>query len=561
MKFISHSRKRVGMHTVTDKKTEKALQAFELLSKIKAFSELGRQKHKNFKAFKHSKIHELEQYYQKIEILIQSIEKYPDFITAMGHYISHFQWIEKTLQDIHNQNHHTDFRVLDIHEIFEIKHFLYFYQKCINYLKSKNIIQIIPFRDFTDLFNFLDFDKQNIPAFHLNPGYSSELFQVFQTTQSYKHQIDEERNRLKQLLIQEYHLYDFFGKLTISRMNTEVLEKLSQCPYLSIENENFANVTFELKKNEKILQLEQLIAGQKDKLEEEEKNARQQITQKIALEACELMSAFNEIADFDLMLAKAIFSRNNSCCIPVISDNKLLKLKKLNHLILKDELKQLNLDYQPVDVCFNEKVVILTGANMAGKTSIIKSIGQAFILCSLGIPIPAEKAEMFLPDFIFFSGPINQEHQADLSSFAIEVVELQKLLEKKGWGLILMDEFARGTNPEEGTALSQAVIQYFSEHQKGNYICATHFNPPRDVNNTEHFRLIGISKDDFETLKNKDQTYLKNNLSEIHRYFNYQMIPVDVNSEVPKSAFMIADLLGLDPDILHYAQSYLKNEN
>ncbi len=549
------------MNAILDKKSEKALQTFELLSKIKAFSELGRNKHKNFKAFKSSKIVELNQYYQKINLIMQSFNKHPDFITSMGHYISHFQWIEKTIQSIVSQTNTEEIIPLDIHEIFEIKHFIYFYQKCIHFLKAKNIIQIIPFRDFSELFAFLDFDKQNIPAFYLNPAYTSELYQVFDKIQRFKQQIEEEKSSLKKSLIQEYHLYDFFGKITISRMNTELLERMTQCPYLSIENENFANVTFELKKNETILSLEQQISDLNHIQQDEEKKARLKITQSIALESKELLSAFHEIGDFDLMLAKAIFAKNYHCCIPVLSDRKEINLKSLKHLILKDELNALNLDYQPVDVFFKKSTVILTGANMAGKTSIIKSIGQAFILCSLGIPIPAEEAEMFIPDFIFFSGPLNQEHQADLSSFAIEVVELQNLIEKKGWGLILMDEFARGTNPEEGTALSRAVIRYFSEHQKGNYICATHFNPPKDVKNTEHFRLIGISNEDFETLKNKDKSYLKNNLSEVHQYFNYQMIPVDINSEVPKSAFMIAELLGLEQNIINYAQSYLKDED
>ncbi len=547
------------MDTIIDMQTRKALQLSHIFAKIKPFSELGIRLHKNFKPFKKAAAQDLVAYYGKVSQLIRAIDKYPDLIPTLGSCLHYFQWIQKSIEDS-AQSLHNNQNALEIHEIFEIKHFIYYYQKTVLYLKNRNLIDLIPLYDFSDLFSFLDREHQNTPSFYLSPSYSPDLEAVFTEIIRLKQQIEAEYGTLKKELIQELELYEFNDKLTISRLKTELIQKLNECSLLTIDYENFANITYVLKKSEIILKAEQNIADLNESLFAEEKKVRQMISKEIGSRSKELSSAFNHIAELDLILAKAIFAINHQCVIPIISDERVIHCHQLVNLVLKDELTELNLSYQPVEVRFDQNVIVLTGANMAGKTSVLKSIGQAFALLLQGIPIPAKEAVLFVPDFIHFSGPITQEHRADLSSFALEVVGLQNIIDKKGYGLVLMDEFARGTNPAEGTALSQSVIHFFSKYSPSHYITATHFNPPQITQNSQHFRLLGISAADFEILKNKDKSWLKNNLSEIHARFNYQMIPVDMNSEPPKAAFMIAELLGLNTQILDKAKEYIKNE-
>ncbi|HOE91066.1 MAG TPA: hypothetical protein PL063_09070 [Candidatus Cloacimonadota bacterium] len=547
------------MKNIINTQTQKALQLNEILAKIKPFSELGSRLHKNFKSFKKDEQNRLIEYYQKIATLIKAIGNYPDFISALGSYLHYFQWIKKSIEDSAMCSN-GDSNVLEIHEIFEIKHFIYYYQKVANYLKAKNQITLIPLYDFADLFSFLDREKQNTPSFYLNPSYTTELEMVHEKINALKQQIEAEFSVLKRKLTHELSLAEFNEKLTVSRLKTDLLERLQNCSLLKIDYENFANVTFVLKKTDKILSAEAEIAKLNDSLFAEERKARQLISLKIGEQSKELIGAFHNMAELDLMLAKAIFAINNKCCIPAIEQSPKIHCAQLTNLALKDELIELGLTYQPVDVAFQERVIVLTGANMAGKTSILKAIGQAFSLLVLGIPIPASTAQLFIPDYIHFSGPLTHEHRADLSSFALEVVNLQQLVENRHYGLILMDEFARGTNPEEGTALSQAVIQYFTAHDQANFITATHFNPPELDKNSQHFRLLGIADADYEKLREHDITWLKSNLGEMHKYFDYQMQEVEMNKEAPKAAFMIAELLGLNREILSQAKAYLKDE-
>ncbi|MFA7549014.1 MAG: hypothetical protein WCY66_08935, partial [Candidatus Cloacimonadales bacterium] len=515
--------------------------------------------HKNFKPFTRSSQDRLINYYQKIDTVINAIKDHPDFISSLGSYLHYFQWIKKSIEDSalaakNEQN------TLEAHEIFEIKHFIYYYQKVASYLKTKNQISLIPLYDFSDLFDFLDREKQNTPSFYLNPSYTRELQAVYDDIYALKQQIEAEFSLLKKKLIHELSLAEFSDKMTVSRLNTDLLEKLQKSTLLKVDYENFANITFVLKKTDKIIEAEAKIAELNTNLFAEERKARQMISKRISEYAQELKEAFADMAELDLILAKAIFANNNNCCIPKIAHAPRIFCSQLVNIALKDELIDLNLTYQPVNVDFKERVIVLTGANMAGKTSILKAIGQAFSLLVLGVPIPATEALLFIPDYIHFSGPLTHEHRADLSSFATEVVNLQELIEKEEYGLILMDEFARGTNPTEGTALSQAVIHYFSQNSSANYITATHFNPPELDQNSQHFRLLGISDKDYNKLRNHDINWLKNNLGEIHKHFDYQMQEVEMKKEAPKAAFMIAELLGMTPKILEQAKEYLKNE-
>ncbi|MBP7563210.1 MAG: hypothetical protein KA886_05415 [Candidatus Cloacimonetes bacterium] len=547
------------MISFMDKQSRDALQINYILAKIQTFSEPGARLHKNFKPFRKNQKYELLSYYEKVQTLMTAISKYPDLITTLGSYLHYFQWILKSIEDSSECLLKDDY-ALEIHEIFEIKHFLYYYQKTVQYLKKRNLITVIPLYDFSDLFDYLDKEKQNTPSFYLSPSYSAELEAVYSKIKQLKQLIENEYSQLKKQLIKEFNLYEFNDKLTVSRLKTDMIQKLNQSPLLAIEYENFANITYVLKKSDVILSAEQDISDLNESLFVEEKKVRMMISQKIGSQSKDLIVSFHSIATLDLMLAKAIFAHNQKGVIPMIADQPFIYAKNLKNLALKDELERIDLQYQPVDIHFKQIVTVLTGANMAGKTSILKGIGQAFVLLVQGIPLPADKATLFIPDFICYSGPLTQEHRADLSSFALEVVELQNMIDKKGYGLILMDEFARGTNPEEGTALSKAVIHFFSENLKSHFITATHFNPPEVSKNTEHFRLLGISEADFKSLRSKDKVWLKNNLNEIHSHFNYQMIPVEIGSQPPKAAFMIAELLGLDNQILDTARCILKNE-
>ena len=130
---------------------------------------------------------------------------------------------------------------------------------------------------------------------------------------------------------------------------------------------------------------------------------------------------------------------------------------------------------------------------------------------------------------------------------------MQKFLDTRGINLLLIDEFARGTNPEEGEALFHALINYFLNKNKDIVITATHFNPPKDIKNCSYFQMKGLHKsldDDFKKMTMTEK------LLYLSKAISYQPIECDQSEKVPKSAILISELLGLESEIIEYAKKH-----
>jgi dsDNA-specific endonuclease/ATPase MutS2 len=143
---------------------------------------------------------------------------------------------------------------------------------------------------------------------------------------------------------------------------------------------------------------------------------------------------------------------------------------------------------------------------MAGKSTVLQTLGQVFYLSAFAIPLPCQKAHLPLVDFVFFSSDTESSIRTDLSSFASELIAINTAVKQPGIGLFLIDEFARGTNPQEGESFARAILEFFID-RKGIVVSATHFTTPSYIIQAAHYRIIGLTKNDYEKLKNTLSPY------------------------------------------------------
>ncbi len=133
----------------------------------------------------------------------------------------------------------------------------------------------------------------------------------------------------------------------------------------------------------------------------------------------------------------------------------------------------MGLEYTPISIELKEGVSCITGANMGGKTVSLKLVGLLTTMAQHGLLVPAKKMVLGLNNFIKASIGDIQSTEKGLSTFGGEIKLIQEAIElsdKKG--LILIDELASGTNPEEGYALSKAIVEYLLRkkiHNLTNY--------------------------------------------------------------------------------------------
>ena len=277
------------------------------------------------------------------------------------------------------------------------------------------------------------------------------------------------------------------------------------------------------------------------------------IQQQVILRLCDalrphadaLARALGQLAYLDTLCARAELA-DAWCLVEPQEQGQGLLLRGL----VNPRLRQRNLDaglrYQPVDIQLGRGVTLVTGANMAGKTVLLKSVGVAQLMYQFGLPVPADAAALEPFDDILFCIGDEQDEMNGLSSFAAEITRISDLLRRSQAErlLILIDEPARTTNPVEGKAIVQALVQLLQGRDSVALV-------------TTHYSQLGVAcrrlrvKGFVERLVDAPLT-----AGSINRYIDYSLEPDD-SDQAPSEALRIAELLGCDADLLAAARGFI----
>ncbi len=258
-----------------------------------------------------------------------------------------------------------------------------------------------------------------------------------------------------------------------------------------------------------------------------------------------LTTALEQLAYTDLLLAKAELAISWNLTRPAIGDS--IAYKGLVNPRLKQRNESMGLRYQPVDITLKPGVCLITGANMAGKTVLLKSIGSAQIMAQCGMFVPAEEAKVRLVEGVSTSIGDDQDEMNGLSSYASEIIKISNILSdcRQHELLVLIDEPARTTNPVEGKALVQAIIKILNTMNSFTLI-------------TTHYSQLGA---DCSRMRVKgfveDLSDLPLTPQSINRFIDYSLTE-DNSDDVPHEALRIASILRCDPEMISLAQNNIQ---
>jgi DNA mismatch repair ATPase MutS len=214
--------------------------------------------------------------------------------------------------------------------------------------------------------------------------------------------------------------------------------------------------------------------------------------------------------------------------------------------------------FAPLTLYLSHGVTVITGANMGGKTIGLKLVGMLAALVQFGLYVPAEEVSTCLFDYIYFSIGDMQSIDSGLSTFGGEVSGMIDILRcSELGGLILIDELARGTNPEEGYAISRAIVKFLKDRDSIT-LFTTHFAGITREDGIQHLKVRGLKNVDFDEVINKHRAGISGiDLVLVHMDYTLERVEGEYNA--PRDAINIARLMGLDEKILKYAEEIMNS--
>src|SRR5215475_9565912 len=267
------------------------------------------------------------------------------------------------------------------------------------------------------------------------------------------------------------------------------------------------------------------------------------LTERLQMVRGPLVRAVETIAELDSASARARFARDFDAAIPDFSAGAELEFVALRHPVLEDKLRKENRPIVPMTLALggDQKVLVISGPNTGGKTVALKSTGMAALSAQCGIPVAAQKTVLPLFDHVLVDIGDEQSIAADLSTFSSHMLNLKSILERATTGsLVLVDEMGTGTAPEEGAALSVALLDEL--RGKNCFVLAT----------THHDRLKTYAATS-PGVVNAAVEFDEMNLRPTYR--------LTVGVPGGSSGIAIAKRLGLRPQIIERARELMEPES
>lgn len=179
----------------------------------------------------------------------------------------------------------------------------------------------------------------------------------------------------------------------------------------------------------------------------------------------------------DCTASYAGLSRDRNYTCPVVNESDSIIIKGGRHPVIESELKDSG--FVPNDVTLNHdsRVIILTGPNMAGKSTWLRMSALIVIMSQAGLWVPAEHAEIGLVDRVFTRIGARDDLVRGSSTFMVEMLETANILNNvTDRSLIILDEVGRGTATWDGMSIAWSVIEYLQANSKARVLFATHYH-------------------------------------------------------------------------------------
>ncbi len=226
--------------------------------------------------------------------------------------------------------------------------------------------------------------------------------------------------------------------------------------------------------------LEEKLTGAKDAILNLEHQVFEEIRYDIAQESARIQKMAQMIGLLDLLSALAEIAHHNHYCRPEINNRLTIQITEGRHPVLEAGMSGGKTGFVPNDTLIDppgNQLLILTGPNMAGKSTYMRQIALIVIMAQMGSYVPAKKAIIGVSDQVFTRVGAQDALNEGMSTFMVEMTEMaQILMHATDKSLILLDEIGRGTSTFDGISIAWAIAEHVYTKLKARTLFATHYH-------------------------------------------------------------------------------------
>lgn len=397
----------------------------------------------------------------------------------------------------------------------------------------------------SELYNLLDSSiNEDAPVglkegFLIKSGYSKELDELKNLSKGGKDFIsnfereERERTGIKGLKVGFNKVFGYYIEVSNSYLSM-ITDDMGYTRKQTLANcERFINPILKEK--------EDLILSSEDKIINLEYNLFIGIRDECKKYINILQKNAKVISEIDVLQSFAYVSEKYNYTRPTLNSNNEIRIISSRHPVVEKVLR--DSEYVPNDIIMdnNTDIILITGPNMAGKSTYMRQLGIIAIMAQIGCFVPAAEANLPVFDKIFTRIGASDDLVSGESTFMVEMMEASRAI--KGAtknSLILFDELGRGTATYDGMSLAEAILEYIAKRIKCKTLFSTHYHELTDMENS------------LPNLKNKHVSAIEDggNITFLHKV---------KDGSVDKSyGINVAMLAGLPSEVIDRANVILK---
>ena len=318
----------------------------------------------------------------------------------------------------------------------------------------------------------------------IRDGYNAELDSLRDIVNNGKgyltavEQAEQEKTGIKKLKIGYNRVFGYYIEVTNSFKDL--------VPEHYIRKQTLSNceryITQELK------ELESKVLGAQERIVRLEFELFSAIREKIASQLERVRVTARAVANLDALCSLAFTAVRNNYTRPVVDTSDEIIIENGRHPVV--ELMLNGAPFVPNDTkldCDKNRIAIITGPNMAGKSTYMRQVAVIVLMAQIGSFVPAESAKIGIVDRIFTRVGASDDLSAGQSTFMLEMTEVADILNNAtSKSLIVFDEIGRGTSTYDGMSIARAVLEYTADKKKigAKTLFATHYHELTELEDT-----------------------------------------------------------------------------